>query len=78
MSDESSSQINAENLKEMVNLLTDSSQDLKDYSSNSNDLRNTPLIEHANFTHKFSDYGISPKDIIPLYLTKTNDKYKKH
>ena len=32
------------------------------------------IIEHANFTHKFSDYNIHSKEIIPLYINTKNSK----
>jgi len=67
---------NAENLKEMANLLAESENDTTNTNTNNSkqNRKQKPLVEHANFTHKFSDYNISPKDIIPLYLTKLNDK----
>ena len=41
--------------------------------------RNLPLVNHANFIHKFSEYNVKWSEVIPLYFVKdhinsTNDK----
>jgi len=56
-----------ENIRNMANMLFDYNEEAE------NAEKHKPLVKHALFNHKFSDYGVSSKDIIPLYLTKLNE-----